>query len=33
MLVHYMITFMLYFIHLFNIGYHGIGRNIVFMHF
>jgi hypothetical protein len=33
MLVYYMLTFALYFNHLFNIGYHGIGHNIVFMHF
>jgi hypothetical protein len=33
MFVHYMIMIVLYFIHLFNIGYHGIGHDIVFMHF
>jgi hypothetical protein len=33
MLVHYMIMIVLYFIHLFNIGYHGISHDIVFMHF
>jgi hypothetical protein len=32
MLVYYMIMFVLYFIHLFNVGYHGIGHNIVCMH-